>query len=162
MSDLAERDITNPGRGVAAWDFDLFVQRYPEFGMVPDETLRRMWVDAEIFLDNTPSSQVRNVKMRQQLLFMLVAHLCKLQGWPFPGNVMMPGQLSNVSQGSVSLGMTALFQGGTGFAQWLAQTQYGAAYYAAIGAYKMARFHRGQQPYLCVGPRYFPYSSRWW
>jgi hypothetical protein len=163
--------VPRPTTRQAQWDYDAFITRYPIFGQpnangitLEDENLEAMWDDAEIFLDNTSLSQVRDLRMRQRLLFMLVAHMATLQGWPdnYPAGK-IAGQMTSVSEGSVSLGIQPLLaQPATALATWLAQTQYGAEYYAAITAYRMARYIRGRQPYLGVGPRYFPYSSRWW
>ena len=96
-------------------DCEKFIPLYPVFGRpnqqgitLSEETLY-LWEQVDIFLDNTAGSQVRNACMRQQLPFMLVAHMATLMGWPdnCPRG-MLPGQLTSVSKGSVSLGMQSL------------------------------------------------------
>jgi len=97
-------------------DYQKFIPLYPVFGRpnqqgitLSEETLHLLWEQADIFLDNTAGSQVRNVCMRQQLPFVLLAHMATLMGWPdnYPRG-MLPGQLTSVSTGSVSLGMQSL------------------------------------------------------
>jgi len=70
-----------PGSGVAVFDLNKFLTRYPEFSQVPSSKLTAYFTDdAGLYLNNTPCSPVQDVSRRLVLLNMLVAHLSYLQG----------------------------------------------------------------------------------
>ncbi|STK50277.1 Uncharacterised protein [Escherichia coli] len=67
--------------GTVTFDCRMFVSLYPEFSTVTPELLTAVFNQATaLYLDNTDDSPVTDLKEREQLLFLLVAHLCALRG----------------------------------------------------------------------------------
>ena len=97
---------------------------------------------ATLYLSNTPASPVRDVGRRAQLLGLLVAHVATLslpqeQG----GNGGLVGRVASASRGSVSV--TTDYSPQSERAAWFAQTQYGAAFWAATRGLRQARYVPG-------------------
>lgn len=68
--------------GTVTFDCRMFVSLYPEFSTVTPELLTAVFNRATaLYPDNTDDSPVTDLKEREQLLFLLVAHLCALRGW---------------------------------------------------------------------------------
>jgi hypothetical protein len=167
--------------GVVVFDYNRWITRYPEFSVV-SETLAQMYFDeAGLFLSNVaagpmpwlgpiffvPSTQIADLTQRAMLLNMLTAHIAKLNGWPGQGGAAVQtglvGPINSASEGSVSVNVTPL-AGSSSNALWiwLAQTQYGAEFWAATAGYRMARYYPGRTPYLGVGPRFFGRGGYGW
>jgi hypothetical protein len=149
--------------GVVVFNYAGWIVRFPEFTPGPDEPLAtRYFNDATLFLDNTASSQVADLTQREQLLWLLTAHIAKLSGWPGAASGGsgavgggLVGPITSATEGSVSVSVAQLAGANASALQaWLSQTQYGAMYYAMTAAYRMARYYPGRQPYLGVGPRF--------
>ena len=152
-----------PPAGVVVFDYAGWKARFPEFAPGPDASLAQLYFnDAGIFLDNTAASQVADLTQREQLLWLLTAHIAKLSGWPAAatGGSGLVGPITSATEGSVSVSVAELAgANATALQAWLSQTQYGAMFYAMTTAYRMARYYPGRQPYLGVGPRFIGRGS---
>lgn len=124
------------------FDPAVFKQRYPEFGTIPDATLDLYFAEAQIYLDNTGCSEVKNLNTRRLLLWMVTAHIAALNsgvnGQPPSGLV---GRVSNATEGSVSVGAEYNVPG---TAAWFSQTQYGASYWEASKRFRLFRYYPGR------------------
>lgn len=120
---------------IAVFDPAAFKLRYPEFSGVSDTVLGQVFLDAELYLDNTDASIVPDATKRLRLLNMLVAHLCKLQGvaglsgtGSAATGAAPVGLLGSATEGSVSVSYdTSHIPKGS--AAWFNQTQYGAMWW---------------------------------
>lgn len=138
--------MTTPG--VAVFNYAMFIARYPEFTAVPEGTLQNYFYEAQLYLNNTPCSIVQDVFIRGVLLNMLTAHIAFLGGaLTADGQPRPVGRVSQATEGTVS----ATFESNTptpGSGPWFAQSQYGAAFWAATTCYRGVRYV--PQP-TCVG-----------
>ncbi|HGB5896888.1 TPA: DUF4054 domain-containing protein, partial [Salmonella enterica subsp. enterica serovar Kottbus] len=67
--------------GTVTFDSQVFVSLYPEFSTATPELLTAVFNQVTaLYLDNTDDSPVTDLNEREQLLFLLVAHLCSLRG----------------------------------------------------------------------------------
>ncbi|STK44068.1 Uncharacterised protein [Escherichia coli] len=92
--------------GTVTFDCRMFVSLYPEFSTVTPELLTAVFNQATaLYLDNTDDSPVTDLKEREQLLFLLVAHLCALRGLGNgrDGQAGLVGRITSASEGSVSV-----------------------------------------------------------
>ncbi|MFT8419751.1 MAG: DUF4054 domain-containing protein [Acetobacter sp.] len=97
---------------------------------------------ATLYLPNTPTSPVRDVGRRTLLLGLLVAHIATLGLPPEQGgNGGLVGRVASASRGSVSV--TTDYAPASERAAWFAQTQYGAAFWAATRGLRQARYLPG-------------------
>ena len=120
---------------VAVFDYTTWAARYPELAATVDAALAGIYFDeACLYLNNTDASSVVNAAKRLVLLNMLTAHIAAMN---MPGSSALVGRISNASEGSVSV--AADYQA-PGTAAWYAQTKYGAAYWQATVAYRMAKY----------------------
>jgi len=140
-----------------AFDYDTWIARYPQFQCTVSKQLAALFFsEAELFLANNCGSLVCDGGQRSLLLNMLAAHLAELNARATKAGVggAMTGQVTNASEGSVSIGFSPLGSGGSGEspgADWFNQTPYGAAFWRATAQYRMARYYPGRQPYLGIG-----------
>lgn len=107
------------------FDFSDFVLEFPEFAGVEETLATKMFTKATRYLDNSDNSPICNLDIRQEALYLLVAHFLELQKRG-GGTV---GTLTNATEGSVSAGFS--LQNSTVPAPWN-QTQYGCDYWALI------------------------------
>ncbi len=144
--------------GLADFVYADWALRYPELAAPPDGTGTTSSVQAAddflqagLYLNNTPCSIVQNVPVRTMLLYMLTAHIAALaarQKAEPDGNALV-GRISDATQGSVSVstdvGTTTNNQA------WFYQTQYGMSFWQATAAYRAGgRYKPGRVPYLGV------------
>lgn len=122
------------GGGVAVWNPVQFVARYPEFTAaynVNSALFASLFVEAGLYLNNTPTSPVNNLVTRGLYLNMLVAHIAFVGGvLTADGQPKPVGRVSQAAEGSVS----ASFENQPptqGSPAWYQQSQYGAAYWQA-------------------------------
>lgn len=116
---------------------------YPEFGTIADLALTNLFVEANIYLDNTDQSVVQNVAVRGALFNMLVAHLAMLRyGTASQPASQLVGNVTNVSEGSVSIGVNN--PAVTANSAWYLQTKYGAAYWQATAPFRTMRYVSGR------------------
>lgn len=134
---------------VAAPDYTGWTLRYPEFSSVYEPTYALYFAEAGLFCRNDGSSPVTTAAAQLALMQMLTAHIAALysntqvDGQPKDPNSPV-GRISDASEGSVSVhadwpsptDMSAM-------EKWLAQTKYGAQYWAATLVFRQARYRPG-------------------
>lgn len=134
--------MTNPANcpGVAVFDPQMFLARYPEFNRVGIATLQAYFCEAGLYLNNSPCSIVQNVSKRLVLLNMLTAHIGFLGGaLTCDGQPRPVGRVSDATEGSVSASF-AYTEPTPGSGPWFNQTTYGAAFWQATTQYRSARY----------------------
>lgn len=146
------------GTGIAVFVYSDWAVLYPELVAPPDGTgtttqaqAGALFIQAGLYLNNTPCSVVQNVPIRLQLLYMMTAHLACLvarQAAEPNGNAIV-GRISDATQGSVSV--SADVGTTTNNQAWFYQTQYGMSFWQATAAYRAGgRYKPGRVPYLGV------------
>lgn len=134
---------TTAGPGVVAFDYTAWSARFATLAAnVGAAQAQACFEEATLYLPNTPTSPVRDVGRRALLLGLLVAHIATLalpeeQG----GAGGLVGRVASASRGSVSV--TTDFGRQPERATWFAQTQYGAAFWAATRGLRQARYVPG-------------------
>lgn len=136
---------------IASFDYNTWIQRYPEFLGVVNEALATLYfTEATLYHANDGTSPVNDAGQQLLLLNMLTAHIAKLNsgtsGDP-PSDLV--GRISTAGEGSVSVS-TNLALPGT--AEWYAQTRYGFAYWQATLPYRTMTYKPGPRRYF--GPVY--------
>lgn len=126
--------------GVVVFDLPAFRIRYPEFAGLSDALLNAYFIEAQIYLNNTECSPVRDLAIRSVYLNMLVAHLAALNA-PGSSRGELVGRISGATEGSVSV--QAYMPDGSLSSAWFMQTKYGAAYWQATAAYRTFRYVPG-------------------
>lgn len=125
--------------GIAVFDYNLWSARYPELSaFVSQKTAIAYFFEAQLYLDNTARSPVRDVNTRVLLLGMLTAHIAALNA-PLNGQPSSPlvGRISGATEGSVSVQTEYQTPGSVA---WYSQTKYGAQYIAATAQYRTMRY----------------------
>lgn len=123
--------------GIATFDYDTWLMLYPAFSdrVLQPQATALFNQAGLLYVDNSECSPVRDVAQRQQILYLVVAHLAALS--PQGGNEGQVGRLSDAGQGTVR----ARFEyKGTEDSAWWDQTQYGAAAYKALAPYRLGRY----------------------
>lgn len=109
-----------------------FKDAYPEFSAVADGMLGSCFFTGTLYLSNEDGSVVQDLARREQLLWMLTAHVAALRGALTPvgvaGGPAAVGRVSSASQGSVSVSTD--FPSSPN-AAWFNQTAYGAMFWQA-------------------------------
>lgn len=133
---------------VVQFDYSKWIARYPEFTGVTEPVAQGYFDEATLYQLNDGTGPIVLPTVQLQTLNMLTAHIAALySGQPSNSPV---GRISNASEGSVS----AAFEykpPGTANEAWANQTKYGAAWWAATMAYRLATYvpgpKRNMQPY---------------
>lgn len=128
------------GSGVAVWSYATFIARYPEFSSVNPTQLAALFVEAGLYLNNTPCSPVRCLTRRGMLLNMLVAHIAFIGGLLSADGQPRPvGRVSQATEGTVSASFAGVMPTpGTG--DWFQQSQYGSAFWQATTSVRGMRY----------------------
>lgn len=115
-----------------------FKERYPAFAGVSDSLLQSYFDEAGLYLANDCCSPVKNMTKREQLLWMLTAHIAMLNG-ALNGGVPtgMVGRVSSATEGSVSISSEYNVPG---TAVWFSTTPYGASYWQATSYLRSFRY----------------------
>jgi hypothetical protein len=151
------------GGPVVVFDPTAFKVAYPMFATLTDPQLAEAFSLATIYLRNDGTSPVRTVALQQSLLWQLTAHIAQLMfginGEPPSGIV---GRVNSASEGSVSVGTDWPT---TANNAWFLQTTFGANFWQAAAAYRMARYMPGPTRFgTGIGgsayPAYFPGRRR--
>ncbi len=135
---------------VVNFDVATFRELYPEFSTASDTLLSGLFKQAStLYLNNTDFSPVEDITEREQLLFLLVAHLCYLRGHGSGGNGKtgsreLVGKITNASEGSVSVAVDS--GGSNDESWWYLQSSYGAAFWQATAPYRTMRYYPGSSP----------------
>jgi hypothetical protein len=120
---------------VATFDYTVWSARYPELAAAVDAPMAAIYFDeAGLYLNNTDASPVSDATKRGVLLNMLTAHIAAMN---MTGSSALVGRINSATEGSVTV--AAEYQV-PGTAAWYAQTKYGAAYWQATMAYRMAKY----------------------
>lgn len=130
--------------GVVSFDYSAWATCYPTLAAnVTSDQATCYFNMAQIYLDNTDRSVVRDVNERTTLFYLLIAHIAYLnlpaeQGGNGAGTV---GRAASGTRGSVSVSLDYPSSGSSSaVASWLNQTQYGAMFWAAMLPYRQARY----------------------
>lgn len=124
--------------GVVVFEPALFKVAFPEFATVDDLRLQAYFDRAELQLNNSCGSRVRNAVLREKLLNLLVAHFAALysgvSGQPPSGLV---GRISEGQEGTVSASVDwgALISPSQAY---YLQTPWGAEYWQATARFRQA------------------------
>lgn len=131
----------SPGGAVAVFTSSEFKSSYPMFATLGDPQLEEAFSLSTIYLRNDGTSPVRTVGLQTSLLYMLTAHLCQIM-YGVNGKAAggMVGRINSASQGSVSIGADWPT---TANSAWFLQTPFGANFWQATAAYRMARYIPG-------------------
>lgn len=90
---------------------------------------------AELYCDNTPCSPICDLKEREVLLNMMLAHIIQLNvGVDGQGPSPLVGRISQATQGTVSVSAQNDYPPGT--VQWYQSTTYGAQWWVATTKYR--------------------------
>lgn len=144
---------SSPPSGQVSFSCQDWLAAYPAFaGRVSAEQADGFFQLAELILNNTGSSPVRDMTKRRTLLWLLVAHQAQLlaadaptqPGDPSTSSPAAPpvGRISSATRGAVSItldGSALPRQAG-----WFSQTQYGLIFWQATAPYRQMRFLPGQ------------------
>lgn len=139
-----------PTYGVVTFDPAEFKVKYPAFVAVADSDLVMDFEAAELFLNNSCCSIVKDAVKREKLLNLLVAHLATLlqgaNGQPPSGLV---GRVDKAQEGTVSV--SAAWAADMSMSEaYFSQTQYGAMFWQATAMYRT--FHYiPPPPNPCLG-----------
>lgn len=133
--------------GVVIFNAANFIVQYPAFAAyntAHPTGLQNYFNMATLYLNNSLSSYVSDVAMREQLLYLLVAHLGFMDGILTTegqgSKAGMVGRVSQATEGSVTVQTQMSATPGT--AAWYLQTQYGAQFWAATARYRTMRYVR--------------------
>lgn len=137
--------------GVVVFDYDVFIVRYPSFATVAEAVLQQNFNQAELMLNNSCCSVVRDAPTRQILLNLATAHITALlngvNGQPPQGIV---GRVSQGTEGSVSV--QAEFEAKSESAAYWAQSPWGLQFWISTLKYRTARYvPPACQPYFGWG-----------
>lgn len=124
---------------VVVFNYLGWAARYPELAATANQDLAELYfLEAELFVNNSPWSVVCDVARRTLFLNMVTAHIAWLSA---PDRQGVVGRLSQASEGSVS----ASFDYGTQAASaafWL-QSPYGASFWQATAGYRTMHYLPG-------------------
>lgn len=131
---------------VVVFDPVRFKLAYPAFAAVSDAFLQSCFTQAGFYLSNRDCSPVQNLADREQLLWMLTAHIAYLQGAlnpaGVPGGPQPVGMLSGATEGSVSVSYN--FGPIQNREMWYMQSQWGQMFWAATSYLRSFRYRQRQ------------------
>lgn len=125
-------------RGIVTLDPVAFKVAFPSFATVGGAALQFNFAAAELFLNNTCGSVIKDAVLREKLLNWLTAHVTALFNGvdgQIPGGLV--GRISDAAEGSDSV--SASFPENPSGA-WFNQTPWGALYWAAILPWRTFRY----------------------
>ena len=133
--------------GVVTFNYSARALVYPELSSsVVQAQAQEFFYEATLYLNNTPTSKVRDLNQRAMLLNMLTSHIAAMRA-SINGQQPSPlvGRISSAGEGSVNVQTTADYPPGS--AQWFNTTKYGAAYWQATVSPRRMRYIPGpRQP----------------
>lgn len=138
--------------GVVVFDYAAWATTYPALAVQINASQAEVYfAQAELILNNTPHSIVRDLNKRAILLGLLVAHLAQLYlPSSMGGNGGAVGRTNSASRGSVSVSLE--MGPATERAAWYMQTQYGAQYWAMTRNLRQARYIPGGPQFPRIWP----------
>jgi uncharacterized protein DUF4054 len=125
-----------------------FVAAYPEFTGIANAPMIQNFGIAQLLLNNSCGSRVRDANNRQTLLFLLVAHLTLISNGSNDGagNVQPPvgivGRIASAAEGAVNVASEFDAPPNSSLA-YFEQTKYGALYWAATARYRTFIYQPG-------------------
>lgn len=134
-----------PVRGIVQFSAPEFVLLYPEFTGLTNGQMQNGFNDAQICLNNSCASRVRDANVRLILLYALTAHFTFLQygSNDGAGNIVPPpgivGRIDSATEGSVSVAASYSTQVSQTMAFYI-QTKYGAKFWADTSIYRTFRY----------------------
>ena len=144
---------------VVPFDYNGWIQAYPEFAAVPVELAQVYFNIATSFHRNDGVGPVNNPTFQDMYLKMIMSHLAQqmapdAMGQPASSIV---GRINNASEGSVSV--ASEMNGPDAAAYWY-QTKYGAMYWNATRQYRTMRYKPGRvrriEPWFVPGGPFGP------
>lgn len=130
-----------PVFGIVTFTPAEFVTAYPEFTGIANAPMIQNFSIAQLLLNNSCGSRVRDANNRQTLLFLLVAHLTLLSNGSNDGagNVQPPvgivGRIDSAAEGAVNVSAQFDAPPNPSLA-YFEQTKYGALYWTATARYR--------------------------
>lgn len=125
--------------GIVVFNPTEFAARYPSFATVAEAVLQQNFNQAELMLNNSCCSVVRDAPTRQILLNLATAHITALlngvNGQPPTGIV---GRISSATQGSVTV-QAEMLQQSESAAYWQ-QTPWGVQFWMSTLRFRTARY----------------------
>ncbi|GBQ07293.1 DUF4054 domain-containing protein [Saccharibacter floricola] len=133
--------------GVVEFSYTDWAAAFPDLAQsVKEPQARMLFRQACLFLNNTAFSMVKDVEERQDLLWLLMAHIAQLglnaSGSGRSGTQGGVGRIASASRGSVSVSFDGA--GLPSKAGWFTQTQYGLTYWQATAQYRQMRMIPGR------------------
>lgn len=134
---------------IVQYDYNSLTRMFPAMAPVGTELLAVYWEIATTMHGNDGSGPIGSATLQSALLNMLTAHIAQLFAPKDPaGNPSaagsstagVVGRVQSATEGSVSISTAALEGFRTAQASWLAQTQYGAMYWAATAQFRTMRY----------------------
>jgi len=133
---------------VVTFDFTAFTAGYPEFSNLSSDQGQAFFDRGGLYFANSAFNPafVNGVPYMTQLAYLMTAHLAWLyaprdaSGNPSATGTIAPqtvGQITNASQGSVSVGLKPVTEGS---AEWFAQTKYGLSYWQATAQFRTMQY----------------------
>ena len=113
-----------------------FREEYPFFSELTDTQLNSLFRKACLRLRNDAKSCVKDIEVRKEFLYLIVAHLATLFQRAQSGNEIV-GRLSSASEGSVSIS-SEYNSNPLGGEKWWVQTTWGAEYWVSSAPYRTA------------------------
>lgn len=127
-------------RGIVVFDPAAFKVAFPAFATVADGLLVADFGIAELFLNNSCCSVVKDAPTREKLLNLLVAHIATLlqgaNGQPPSGLV---GRVDKAAEGSVSVSASYVAEMSMSEA-YFAQTQYGVLFWTVTARFRAMHY----------------------
>ena len=114
-----------------------FREEYPFFSELTDTQLSSLFRKACLRLRNDAKSCVKDIEVRKEFLYLIVAHLATLQSQVDAGN-MLVGRLSSASEGSVSISSEYGTLGSS--EKWWVQTPYGAKFWQMTAIFRTSLY----------------------
>lgn len=139
--------------GIVTFNQAQFLLRYPQFSAYATANpgrLQMLFDDVTVlYINNTASSYVGDVKTRELLIYLLMAHILQISGVTTVAGegstADKVGRVSSATEGSVS---ASLDMGSVSAnSAWFLQSQYGAEYWSATARFRTFRY--GRAPSLC-------------
>ena len=112
-----------------------FREEYPFFSNLTDTQLSSLFRKACLRLRNDAKSCVKDIEVRKEFLYLIVAHLATLFQKALAGNGLV-GRISSASEGSVSVS-SEYSVSQVGGEKWWSQTQWGADYWTLSASYRV-------------------------
>lgn len=142
MKYRSQQAASNINDGVVEFNVAKFREIYPNTKGT-NAQLESAFVKAGLLLRNDRFSCVKDLKEREMLLFLLVAHMAMLQSNIEDGNSAV-GRASSATEGSVSVSLD--YGTTTNAEKWYTQTPYGAEYWALTSQYRSFLYTLGVMP----------------